>query len=192
MPSIVVLIQNAIASLAVEYSEEHQLYPIFVSTEHAPSTGKEIFAAYQAAINGNKQLPILADDTDTSVYGREHNQLYRFIHDIDHAVAYQQGKGTTRLEHEVALNLAFSVNVFKKVLHDTSELDSALMAFFICYYDTVGQAVEYSKTGNFVVNQKQFVYDKLQSCKAWQALKHGQNILAKQCFDAILINAKEL
>ena len=192
MPSIVVLIQNAIASIAVDYSERHQLAPAFVSAEKSPSTGKQIFAAYQAAINGDKQFPILADTQDTSVYGREHNQLYRFIHDIDHAVAYQQGKGTTRLEHEVALNLQFTLKVFEKVFYQTSRLDSALMAFFICYYDTVGQAVEYSKTGNFVANQKQFVYDKLQSCKAWQALKHGQTMLARQYFDAILISHKEL
>lgn len=189
MQSIIVLIQNAIAALAVDYSEIHQLTPVFVSAGNATSTGKAIFAAYQSAIvSDSKLLPVLEDSEDTSVYGREHNQLYRFVHDIDHAMAYASGKGTTRLEHEIALNLQFSVNVFKKVLHQTSKLDSALMAFFVCYYDTVGQAEYYATHKHFVVNQKHFVYDKLQSCKAWQALKHGQTMLAKQHFDAILID----
>ena len=147
-----------------------------------PETGKAIHYMWTQA--KYKGAPFLvfngANDASNLYFSPSTNLLYRAVHDVDHAIAYSVGRGTTKYEDELYLNCLMAKRVHDWCLSasEYSEYD-ALHAFFAIYHDTVGQVKYYKEHGDFVVNQREHTTRLLDECKGMQFLKHGMIGLAR-------------
>lgn len=149
-----------------------------------PSTGKAIHAMWQETVyNHSKRFVVYCGDNDAVnlYFSPEVNMKYRCVHDIDHALAYEIGKGTTRHEDELYLNCMMAYRVYRfGMLSAKYTSAQALHAFFAMYHDTVGQAVYYRKHGTFCVNQRQNTVDLLADCVGTKAVLAGREAVASQ------------
>ena len=174
--NIISVVSNAMVELAHEYESARGISPLY--TMDAPSTGKAIYQAYQqACISG--YFPVYADTSNGCIFGNECNLAYRFVHDIDHALAYESGMGTTRLADEKRLNAQLCSRIYNIVFKAHGE-NTALQAFFLLYADTVGQSLNYAKTGEFVTDQIVFTSNLVLECKGYKLACAGNNALAQQ------------
>ena len=125
--------------------------------EKVPSTGKQIYAAFESAFNGGQKMPILKTPADCQCFlGVDGNDVYRVIHDYDHYQAYTEGFGTTKLKDEAALN-RLMVN---RIMGNIDAIDAGLRrAAELCLLaDLVGQSYYYAQHKNFVGNEQQLSF----------------------------------
>lgn len=146
------------------------------TSEAVPETGKAIHAMWEQAKLGMTQFRVLntANDAENLYFSPQANLLYRTVHDIDHALWYSVGRGTTRYEDERFLNCLMAKRVYDWCMQDTyySEVD-ALQAFFAVYHDTVGQVEYYKEHQDFVVNQRANTMKLMSECRGVWALDRG-------------------
>ena len=158
------------------------------TSEGVPESGKAIHAMWLSAKERDTPFRVLnaANAGHLLYFSEGTNLLYRFIHDLDHAVAYEVGRGTTRYEDELYLNCLMARRVY---LHAIKTHDSltALEAFFAVYHDTVGQVKFYRDTGAFLVNQRAHTVKLLNSCAGTAFVKHGMVRNAYQVMVAYMV-----
>ena len=156
---------------SVVYNET--IVPEYTS-EGVPESGKAIHAMWLSSKERGTPFRVLnsANEGHLLYFSEGTNLLYRFIHDLDHAVAYEVGRGTTRYEDERYLNCLMARRVY---LHAIKSHDSltALAAFFAVYHDTVGQVKFYKEHGTFLVNQRAHTVQLLNECTGMHFVKHG-------------------
>lgn len=184
MQNIIQTINMVLLQLAAEAAAEYGFEPYH--TANAPSTGAQIHQAFKdAKMMGF--MPIF-NGGGIMLWSREANLAYRFVHDIDHALHYEQGRGTTALANERYLNCLFAKRVHDQLLQLRYTENLALQAFFIGYADWVGQAEDYAHTGRNLPDQANFVYNYLLDCKGYNLAKAGQTELAKQVMYGCLVD----
>ena len=158
------------------------------TSEGVPESGKAIHAMWLSAKERDTPFRVLnaANEGHLLYFSEGTNLLYRFVHDLDHAVAYEVGRGTTRYEDELYLNCLMARRVY---LHAIKTYDSltALEAFFAVYHDTVGQAKFYKEHGTFLVNQRAHTVKLLNSCAGTAFVKHGMVRNAYQVMIAYMV-----
>lgn len=151
------------------------------TSEGVPESGKAIHAMWLSSKERDTPFRVLnaANDGHLLYFSEGTNLLYRFIHDLDHAVAYEVGRGTTRYEDELYLNCLMARRVY---LHAIKSHDSltALAAFFAVYHDTAGQVKFYKEHGMFLVNQREHTIGLMNECKGVHYVTTGQVRLAYQ------------
>ena len=117
----------------------------FTTTDKAP----ESYSALKAA-SVDKCIPIADYGSDTSIYGKEINTLFRFYHDVTH------------LENDWSFNKASETLTAEKHKADAIAFGLSPLALKILWADTFGQVEYYFKRKQFVNNQLDFVYMCLQ------------------------------
>ena len=151
------------------------------TSEGVPESGKAIHAMWLSSKERDTPFRVLNSSNEGHLlyFSEGTNLLYRFIHDLDHAVAYEVGRGTTRYEDELYLNCLMARRVY---LHAIKSHDSltALAAFFAVYHDTVGQVKFYKEHGTFLVNQRAHTVQLLNECTGMHFVNHGMVRLAYQ------------
>lgn len=144
------------------------------TSEGVPESGKAIHSMWLSSKERDTPFRVLnsANDAHNLYFSPSTNLLYRFIHDLDHAVAYEVGRGTTRYEDELYLNCRMARRVY---LHAIKTHDSltALAVFFAVYHDTVGQVQFYKEHGTFLVNQRAHTVQLLNECTGMHFVNHG-------------------
>ena len=153
-----------------------------------PNTGKAIHAMWQNCKQFGAPFRVFngANDADKLYFSPEVNLMYRAIHDIDHAVAYEIGRGTTKFEDELYLNCLMAVNAYKFTVKHTST-ERALKVFFAVYHDTVGQALYYREHKDFCVDQKANTIRLLNECEGVRAVLSGKIRVAYQVMQAYMV-----
>ncbi len=155
-----------------------------------PDTGKGIHSMYCEWLQNVHAEFRVFSDANTAEYlyfSPSTNLLYRLIHDIDHAVHYDIGRGTTKYTDEKYLNCLMAKRAYEyATLH--ADRATALLLFFSVYHDTVGQAEFYKDKGEFCNNQRQNTITLMNECKGVQAVKSGRLGVAKQIMYAFLID----
>ena len=117
----------------------------FTTTDNAP----ESYSALKA-VSVDKCIHIPDYGSDTSIYGKEINTLFRFYHDVTH------------LENGWSFSEASETLTAKKHEADAIEFGLSPLALEILWADTFGQVAYYFKRKQFVNNQLDFVYMCLQ------------------------------
>lgn len=154
-----------------------------------PESGKAIHAMWEQAKYGNVPFKVFsgANDAENLYFSPRVNLLYRAVHDVDHAIAYSIGRGTTKYEDEVYLNCLMAKRVHDWCLNcDTYTEHDALLAFFAVYHDTVGQVEYYRDNGDFCTNQRENTIKLMNDCKGVAFLKHGMIAPARQVMVGML------
>lgn len=136
------------------------------TTENVPESGKAIFAMYKDAIAGADSFRVFsgANLAEDLYFTPATNLAYRALHDIDHATAYAQGRGTTKREDELYLNCLMAKRAYSHALNAGYGHKAALLTFFHVYHDTVGQVHYYFKHNEFCVNQKALTTQLINDC----------------------------
>lgn len=162
---------------------------IVYTESNVPSTGKQIRAMYYdwiERVQGDFRVYSGANSADNLYFSPSTNLLYRLIHDIDHAVNYDVGRGTTRLTDERYLNCLMAKRAYDYATKHTDR-GTALLVFFAVYHDTVGQVDYYGQNGDFCTNQRQNTINLMNDCKGVLAIKAGRLGVAKQIMQACLV-----
>lgn len=184
MQNIIETINSVLLTMQQDATNLHGILPFY--TSDAPMTGKAIKQAYDNAfITGF--MPIF-DGGGIMLWSHNANLAYRFCHDIDHALHYDIGLGTTSLKSERYLNCLMAYKVYKRMLSLKYKHDIAIQAFFIGYADWVGQAEAYQHTNKFVEDQASFVYNYLSDCKGYKLIKAGSTSLSLQYMQSCLLD----
>ena len=154
-----------------------------------PETGKAIHAMWEQAKYANVPFKVFsgANAAENLYFSPSVNLLYRAVHDVDHALAYSVGRGTTKFEDEVYLNCLMAKRVYDWTMNcDIYTEADALAAFFAVYHDTVGQVHYYKEHSDFCVNQRENTIKLLNECKGVAFLKHGMITPARQVMIGML------
>lgn len=117
----------------------------FFPTSEAP----ENFKALKERTS-NKRIPIADYGSDTSIYGKKYNTMFRFYHDVIH------------LEYNKGFSSKDETFVAKKHIQDGISFGLSSLAIEILWADTYGQVKYYFNNKSFVNNQLDFVYMCLQ------------------------------
>ena len=160
----------------------------FQYTVDAPETGKSIHAMWQNCKQFGAPFRVFngANDVDNLYFSPEVNLMYRAVHDLDHAIAYEIGRGTTKYEDELYLNCLMAVNAYKyTVKHSSTE--RALKVFFAVYHDTVGQVKYYREHGDFCVNQRANTITLLNECLGVRAVLSGKIRVAYEIMQGYMV-----
>ena len=160
----------------------------FQYTTDAPETGKAIHAMWQNCKQFSAPFRVFngANDADNLYFSPEVNLMYRAVHDLDHAIAYEVGRGTTKYEDELYLNCLMAVNAYKyTVKHSSTE--RALKVFFAVYHDTVGQVKYYREHGDFCVNQRANTITLLNECCGVRAVLSGKIRVAYEIMHGYMV-----
>lgn len=150
---------------------------VVFTTKDVPSTGKAIHEMYRSG--GEFRVFSGSNDADNLYFSPMTNLYYRALHDVDHAVAYELGRGTTKYEDELYLNCLMAKRAYDYAVSRSTQ-ESALRLFFEVYHDTVGQAVYYKKHNDFCVNQRENTLLELNACLGTKYLKRGDVRSASQ------------
>ena len=163
LAAIIAAIQNALMQAQNDIVLNVGIVPTITSDGTCvPSSGKAIHAMFKNAQNLNAPFFVLWSSAEDSILGRANN-YYRFVHDIDHALYFEGGQGTTKLKDELFLNLLMCQRIHDIVLFKTNNVILASKCFIVLYHDLIGQAEYYAEKGDFVENQLFFTLNKLQS-----------------------------
>lgn len=125
----------------------------YYTTDNAPETFKDLKQRTRG-----KRIPIADYGSDTSIYGKDINTLFRFWHDVTH------------LENNWSFSEEGETSVVTKHLEDAKEYGLSPLAQEILWADTYGQVKYYYKHKRFVENQLDFV---------WMCLQLGINQACK-------------
>ena len=152
------------------------------TTDGVPSTGKEIFKMYVLASAKIENFKIFngSNDAINLYFTPETNLLYRTLHDIDHAVNYQAGKGSTSEASELYLNCLMAKRAYTYAIKSGYTQAQAILTFLSVYHDTVGQVYYYFENNDFCENQKDLTAKLMLNCKGMAYLNDGLVTSAKQ------------
>ena len=117
----------------------------FHATSAAPESYKDL-----KAMSKDKCIPIADYGSDSSIYGKEINTLFRFYHDVTH------------LENDWSFNQESETLTAEKHRQDGIEYGLSSLALQILWADTFGQVQYYFRNKRFVNNQLDFVWMCLQ------------------------------
>ena len=165
--------------LKVEIAKHSHLNFVFCDNENVPSTGRQIHAMYVKAQKEGTPFYVYSGSNDASFFSQETNLLYRAVHDLDHALYYHVGLGTTNLKSELFLNCILAKRAYDYVLHEHG-IKNAMLVFSAVYNDTVGQAFYYDEHKDFVKDQLSFTVNKINKCDIWKYSIKNQLNIAKQ------------
>ena len=187
-PKLNLIVYRCLSEAVRELTLNNELS--FVYTEQGvPETGKAIHAMWLQAKIGNVPFKVFsgANAEENLYFSPRVNLLYRAVHDVDHALAYSVGRGTTKYEDELYLNCLMAKRVYDWTVQcDAYTEADALLAFFVMYHDTVGQAVYYKEHGEFCVDQRTHTMRLVNTCKGWNLLQQGMIAPARQVMIAYL------
>lgn len=167
---------------------------IELTDKNVPQSGKGIFKMYVLALEGVETFKVFngANDKENLFFSPETNLLYRTLHDIDHALHYKQGKGTTSKDNELFLNCLMAKRAFDYAIESGYTLAQACMAFLCVYHDTVGQVYFYFENNDFCENQKALTAQLLADCKGMAYLNNGSITSAHQFIIGLMNECKVL
>lgn len=117
----------------------------YYATSDAPESYKDL-----KAMTKNKCIPIADYGSDTSIYGKDINTLFRFYHDVTH------------LEQDWPFSEKGETLTVEKHRQDGIEYGLSPLALRILWADTYGQVRYYYRNKRFVNNQLDFVWMCLQ------------------------------
>ncbi|QDP52438.1 MAG: hypothetical protein Unbinned96contig1001_55 [Prokaryotic dsDNA virus sp.] len=117
----------------------------FFSTNDAPESFKAL-----KEMTKDKHVPIADYGSDTSIYGKDINTLFRFYHDVVH------------LENGWSFSKQGETNTVEKHQQDAKNYGLSPLALQILWADTFGQVEYYFSNKRFVDNQYDFVWMCLQ------------------------------
>ena len=174
---------------AVSEITKHNRIVFEYSEKGVPETGKAIHAMWEQAKYANVPFKVFsgANAAENLYFSPKVNLLYRAVHDVDHALAYSVGRGTTKFEDEVYLNCLMAKRVHDWCLNcDMYTEADALAAFFAVYHDTVGQVHYYRDNGEFCTDQRDNTIRLMDACNGVAFLKHGTIASARQVMIGML------
>lgn len=136
-----------------------------------PESGKAIHKMYHdACAGGTFKVFSGANDADNLYFSPETNLAYRAVHDLDHASAYAEGRGTTAKADELYLNCLMAKRVYQYALANGYTRKQALLAFFEIFHDTCGQVDYYFEHKDFCSDQKALTTELVSKCKGVKAV----------------------
>lgn len=165
MNPITTMAIEAIRQTIAQFYAQSIVKNIVITSDTAlvPNTGKAIFKQYTKNLQSNAPFYVL-ESHNNCILGKVANEQYRLLHDVDHALNYPNGQGTTALRDEIYLNGLFANRVFKYLVNPARskiDLRTALTAYVILIIDLLEQANFYSQKKHFIDNQIQFVIDRM-------------------------------
>ena len=151
------------------------LLDIELTADNVPQTGKGIYKMYKIALTKADTFRVFngANDANNLYFTPDTNLLYRTLHDIDHALHYKQGKGTTSKASELYLNCLMAKRAYTYAIKSGYTQAQAVSTFLAVYHDTVGQVYFYFKNNDFCDNQKALTTQLMAECKGIEYLKNG-------------------
>lgn len=160
-----------------------------------PESGKAIYKMYHDACNGGTfKVFSGANAAENLYFSPETNLAYRAVHDLDHASAYAEGRGTTAKADELYLNCLMAKRVYQYALANGYERKQALLAFFEVYHDTCGQVHYYFQHKDFCANQKALTAELVAKCTGVKAVLAGDimtaSIVMQSMLDECAVNFK--
>lgn len=158
--------------------------------QDVPSTGKGIHLMFEQAKLGKCRFKVYsgANDADTLYFSPQINLLYRAVHDIDHAIAYYFGRGTTKLSDELYLNCLMAKRVYDWTIKCCAYThEDALEAFFAMYHDTVGQVHYYREHKDFCTDQRANTAKLISECLGVQSVRKGDINTATQVMRSYMV-----
>ena len=166
------------------------LAPLKTLKFSTPSSAK----MYILALDGVENFRVFsgANDAKNLFFTPETNLLYRTLHDIDHALHYKQGKGTTSKDNELFLNCLMAKRAFDYAIKSGYTLAQSVMTFLSVYHDTVGQVYYYFKNNDFCENQKDLTNQLLSDCQGMKYLNNGSITSAHQYIIGLMNTCKVL
>lgn len=168
------------------------LLNVELTDKDVPQSGKGIYKMYLLALDGVENFKVFngANDAKNLFFTPETNLLYRTLHDIDHALHYKQGKGTTSKDNELFLNCLMAKRTYDYAIESGYTLAQACMAFLAVYHDTVGQVYYYFKNNDFCENQKDLTNKLLSECQGMEYLNNGSITSAHQYIIGLMHQCK--
>ena len=134
---------------------------------NVPQSGKGIYKMWQQAAIGADTFRVYsgANAADDVYFTPTINLAYRAVHDLDHASAYTEGRGTTSKANELYLNCLMAKRVYSYALRAGFTRKQAMLAFFEVYHDTVGQVHFYLEHNDFCSDQKALTTKLVSECR---------------------------
>lgn len=159
------------------------------TSDDVPNTGRAIHAMWESALSTGTPFKVFngANDASNLYFSPRTNELYRAVHDLDHARNYNIGRGTTKYTDEKYLNCLMAKRAYDYAKVHSSDA-VALQLFFAVYHDTVGQVEYYKEHRDFVRNQRSHTCQRLQTCKGMQLALKGNTTLAHQYMLAYMLD----
>ena len=172
----------------------HSKLSIEFTEKNVPQSGKGIYKMYLLALDGVENFRVFsgANKAKNLFFTPETNLLYRTLHDIDHALHYKQGKGTTTKANELFLNCLMAKRAFDYAIKSGYTLAQSVMTFLAVYHDTVGQVYYYFKNNDFCENQKDLTNQLLSDCQGMKYLNKGSITSAHQYIIGLMNTCKVL
>lgn len=120
------------------------------ATADAPSTYKDLKAAYVQCVERRQPLPVSDENSETVIWDQpQDNFIYRFVHDMSHV---EMGLGFTPCdEFELAHRMLARL--------ERSGYRSDSLEWQLYAADAVGQTMFYAITKRFVTDQLQYAVD---------------------------------
>ena len=167
---------------------------IELTEKNIPQSGKGIYKMYILALDGVENFRVFsgANDAKNLFFTPDTNLLYRTLHDIDHALHYKQGKGTTTKENELFLNCLMAKRAFDYAIKSGYTLAQSVMTFLSVYHDIVGQVYYYFENNDFCENQKDLTNQLLSDCQGMKYLNDGSITSAYQHIIGLMNTCKVL
>ena len=169
-------------SLAYGLMPFKDLLNVEFTDKNVPQTGKDIYKMYVLALAGVENFKVFngANEAKNLFFTPNTNLLYRTLHDIDHALHYKQGKGTTSKDNEMFLNCLMAKRAYDYAIKEGYTLAQSIMTFLAVYHDTVGQVYYYFENNDFCENQKALTAEFLAECEGIAYLNEGSITSAHQ------------
>ena len=167
---------------------------IELTEKNVPQSGKGIYKMYILALDGVENFRVYngANEAKNLFFTPDTNLLYRTLHDIDHALHYKQGKGTTTKANELFLNCLMAKRAFDYAIKSGYTLAQSVMTFLAVYHDTVGQVYYYFENNDFCENQKDLTSQLLSDCQGMKYLNNGSITSAHQYIIGLMNTCKVL
>lgn len=148
--------------------------------ENVPQSGKGIYKMWCAAAVGVDTFRVFsgANSADDLYFAPKTNLKYRAVHDLDHASAYTEGRGTTKRADELYLNCLMAKRVYSYALRAGYGRKAAMLAFFEVYHDTCGQVDYYFEHNDFCADQKALTTKLVQECRGCKAMQRDDLMTA--------------
>ena len=181
-------------SLAYGLKPFNGLLNVELTDKGVPQSGKGIYKMYVLALDGVENFRVFngANDAKNLFFTPETNLLYRTLHDIDHAIHYKQGKGTTSQDNELFLNCLMAKRAYDYAIKSGYTLAQSVMTFLAVYHDTVGQVHYYFENNDFCENQKDLTNKLLSECQGMAYLNNGSITSAHQYIIGLMNTCKVL
>ena len=181
-------------SLAYGLMPFNGLLNVELTDKDVPQSGKGIYKMYILALDGVENFRVFdgANEAKNLFFTPETNLLYRTLHDIDHALHYKQGKGTTSKANELFLNCLMAKRAFDYAIESGYTLAQSVMTFLAVYHDTVGQVYYYFDNNDFCENQKELTAELLANCQGMKYLYNGSITSAHQYIIGLMNTCKVL